>query len=123
MRRRSDSRRALDDFERMYRGLGVSRRYARRALQELQDHYDDLLDEAVAAGLNEADAAEDARARLGNASLIAEATMTHENLITCQEHPLANGGGVLRWGVSACLGATITAGMLLFMHAAIVVTP
>lgn len=107
----------------MYRTLGVSRRYARRALRELQDHYDDLLDEAIAAGLDEADAAQDAHARLGNASLIAEATMTRENLITCQALSLANGGGVLRWGVSACLGATITAGLLLFMHAAIVVTP
>ena len=123
MRKRSDNRQALDDFERMYRRLGVSRRYARRALRELQDHYDDLLDEAIAAGLGEADAAEDARARLGNVNLIAEVTMTRENLITCQGPPLANGGGVLRWGVSACLGATITAGMLLFMHAAIVVAP
>ncbi|MEM9057306.1 MAG: hypothetical protein AAGD86_07510 [Pseudomonadota bacterium] len=115
--------RALDAFARMYGRLGVSEHYAARALRELEEHLDDLVDEAKAAGLEGAMAEADALARLGTPQALADATEAQVCFDRWTSAPLMPLGAgcepVLRWGVSAGLGAAVTSALLFGMHTAI----
>jgi hypothetical protein len=55
---------------------------ARRAITEFQDHYFDLHEEALNAGLEPAEAAADAAIRFGNVSCIADEYLQCEELTT-----------------------------------------
>jgi hypothetical protein len=60
---------------------GVAPFYARRTVNELADHYDDLENDALSAGLAPGDAADVARAQLGCAEAIATAILTRRELL------------------------------------------
>lgn len=59
---------------------GVSRVYVERTLLELHDHYEDLEQAAIAAGLSSAEAARAAREQLGDESAIAAAVLARPEL-------------------------------------------
>lgn len=125
---------------------GVSPKVVRRIVIELQDHYDDLIDEAVANGVPLSQAREAADARIGDPGVIAERILeTPELRSWIYRYPriarvylpiayalllpaapvfagMANPGVVMRWSAALMLSAGVTAAMLLSMQLAIVLT-
>ena len=125
---------------------GVAPKHVRRIVTELNDHFDDLVDEALADGASETEAAETAAARIGEPSCIADRILETPELRTwIYRYPrvariylpvayalllpaapvfagLANPGVVMRWGAALMLSAGVTAAMLLSMQLAIVLT-
>lgn len=125
---------------------GVSPKHVRRIVIELQDHYDDLVEERLADGATRAEASEVATARLGDTGQIAERMLGAPELRTwVYRYPgiarvylpiaytlllpaapvfagIANPGVVMRWGMALMLSAGVTAAMLLSMQLAIVLT-
>jgi len=82
---------------------GVSPFYARRTVNELEDHYEDLECDALAAGLAPSDAAEVARVQLGCAEAIAAAVLAHRELLDFDH----------RWPrVAGCLKSAAAVGAL-----------
>src|SRR5688572_24957535 len=51
---------------------GFSRTYANRTARELQEHWEEIVEERVADGVSEGEAIEEASRRLGSAETIAE---------------------------------------------------
>ena len=135
---RAFSRRLLDS--------GVSPKVVSRIVIELQDHYDDLIDEAIANGEPLSQAREAAVARIGDPGMIAEQILeTPELRSWIYRYPriarvylpiayalllpaapvfagMANPGVVMRWSAALMLSAGVTAAMLLSMQLAIVLT-
>ena len=125
---------------------GVSPKVVSRIVIELQDHYDDLIDEAIANGEPLSQAREAAVARIGDPGMIAEQIFeTPELRSWIYRYPriarvylpiayalllpaapvfagMANPGVVMRWSAALMLSAGVTAAMLLSMQLAIVLT-
>jgi hypothetical protein len=82
---------------------GVDTLYVERTIAELREHYLDLRDEGVAAGLSAEEAASSARATLGADSLIAAAVLARPELKSFS----------MRWPrVAHCLHSAATIGAL-----------
>ncbi len=130
-------------FERLKRALldgGVAGRYVQRTVLELQDHYTDIENEALAAGLSAHDAARQARAALGSEKSIAAVVIAHTELrdwthrwpraaryartavllIVLPVVPVLycayRGPSIARWSISASLALLLTGGLLLGMQ-------
>jgi hypothetical protein len=120
---------------------GISTDCIERMLDELRDHYVDLLDEARTLGLDAEAAVSYARARLGtDADLGRAATCQAALLSWSARHPLAAACGrslayaaalpavpvlycahrgpcIARWGASISLGTLMTGSLLLGLYA------
>ena len=125
---------------------GVAPRHVRRIVAELDDHYSDLMTEALARGDSQASARDFALCRIGDQSAIAERMLEDAAFKTwVYRYPrvarvylpvayalllpaaplfagFANPGVVARWGAALMLSAGITALMFLSMQLAIVLT-
>ena len=125
---------------------GVSPRYVRRIVQELEDHLDDLRAEALAGGMGEEEAITVSLARLGSQEDIAGRMLSNVELKAwIYRYPrlarlylpvayalmlpaapvfagIANPGKIMRWGAALMMSAGVTAAMLLCMQLAIVLT-
>ena len=137
------------DFDRFRASLlrsGVAPRNVRRAVLELGDHYDDLVDEAIASGLDRSDAEQRARAELGDLDVIAADIAARQELRSwARHHPklavaiyplacvavlpvapliagVANAPVLARWAGCAVLGGLVTATMLLVLQLVITLT-
>jgi hypothetical protein len=117
-------------------GSGVAPLYVERTILELGEHYADLENAALAAGLPAAEAAHVARAALGNERAIAAAVLAHPELLTFSTrwprvahclHSAAAVGAIpglpilfclehrpelARWSVALGLATTLMSGML-----------
>ena len=126
--------------------LGVASRHVKRASAELQDHYEDLLDEALINRIDRATAEQRATAALGDLGAIALDISSRPELsswafrypkIAIVAYPLmciavmpavpviagvANAPMLARWGASLLFGAAATAALLLFMQLSITLT-
>jgi len=123
---------------------GMSLRYVRRAIRELEDHREDLLAEAAERGVSGAQARKFATERIGDQAVIARHMVDEVGrrswasryprlaciclpVACCLLLPLAlvTGHGshsqaLMRWGTAMMLSAAVTALMLLSMRLAIV---
>lgn len=134
------------DFRSHLLRAGVAPRNVRRAVMELTDHYDDLVDDAVTAGLRRTDAERRARRELGDLeSIAAEIAARPELRSWAWQHPrlallfypiacvavlpavpliagVANAPAVARWAGGVLLGGFVTAAMLLVLQLVITLT-
>ena len=118
---------------------GVAHLFVTRTLAELQDHYEDLENEALHAGCSEVEAATEARARLGEGSVLADEILKRPELkswafrwpwvpavlrqlvilMSLATVPVAvivgRGPVIVRWCVSTGLAVLLTGAMLLLM--------
>jgi len=125
---------------------GISPVHIRRITDELSDHLEDLRFEALANGATVKDAHEEAKFRLGDQAEIADRILARTELKSWPyRHPhvariyyplayvvlltatpvfvgMANSTKLARWGVALMLSGAVTAGMLLCMQLAIVLT-
>ena len=125
---------------------GVAPRYVRRAVQELRDHREDLVDEAVAFGASREDAERRAHEELGDLATIANEMAARPELRSwAWRHPrlalvfyplacaallpavpliagVANAPAVARWAGGVVFGGLVTATMLLVMQLVITLT-
>ena len=125
---------------------GVAPRNVRRAVVELSDHFDDLVDDAVAAGMSPVDAELRARRDLGELETIAAGIAARPELrswswryprLALLLYPLAcvavlpavpliasvaNAPAVARWTGGVLLGGLVTATMLLVLQLVITLT-
>ncbi len=99
-----------------------------RTIDELMDHYQDIHDEALAAGLSPAEARDEAAQRVGELNTLAEHFLVHNEL--CDWPVLAGIGHhdyvaesalFRRWCSAVCCSAIATGGLLLVLHLIIVV--
>lgn len=119
---------------------GIARRYVERTLLELREHYTDVEQDALASGVSRAEAAERARAALGDEHILADAVLAHPELrdwrrdwprtAACIDSitliavlpvaPVAycayRGTSIARWSVSASLATLMTAALLLALR-------
>jgi hypothetical protein len=119
---------------------GVAPRYVQRTILELEDHYADIANEAIAAGLSAADAAAEARAALGSEESIARAVIARTELrdwvhrwpraahcvktavllVLLPVVPVVycahRGPSIVRWSISASLALFATSALLLGMQ-------
>ncbi len=119
---------------------GVASRYVQRTVLELQDHYTDIENEAIAAGLSAHDAAAQARAALGSDKTIASVVIAHTELqdwahrwpraaryaraavllIVLPVVPVLycayRGSSIARWSLSASLALLVTGSLLFGMQ-------
>ncbi len=126
--------------------LGVAPRNVRRVVLELTDHYDDLVDDAVAAGMPSADAERQAHKELGDLGMIATEIAARPELRGwAWQHPrlalvfypiacvavlpavpliagVAHAPAVARWAGGVLLGGLVTATMLLVLQLVITLT-
>lgn len=136
----------LGEFRRELLQSGVALRTVRRAAMELADHYDDLVDDAIARGMSRADAELQAYADLGDLRTIAAEMAARPELRSwARQHPrlalvfyplacmavlpavpliagVANAPAVARWAGGVLLGGLVTATMLLVMQLVITLT-
>lgn len=125
---------------------GVAPRNVRRAVMELTDHYDDLVDDAVATGMTPVDAELQACKELGDLEMIAAEIAARPELRGwAWQHPrlalvvyplaciavlpavpliasVAHAPTVVRWASGVLLGGVVTATMLLAMQLVITLT-
>jgi hypothetical protein len=131
------------DFDALRTSLlrsGVALRNVRRAVAELSDHYDDLVDEAIAAGVDRVDAEERAHRELGDLNRIAAEIAARPELRSwAWHHPrlavilypiacvavlpavpliagISNAPAVGRWLTCALLSGLVTATMMLVLQ-------
>lgn len=122
---------------------GVSRLHAHRSVDELRDHYDDLVDEAVDMGASSRQARRMAAEKLGHSDdFVAEMAARRELKTWAFRYPqvavvfyplaclavlpavpvvagIAHRTVLMRWGVSLLGAALVTACMMLFMQLSI----
>jgi hypothetical protein len=122
---------------------GVAPRHVRRTVVELEDHFDDLVEQGMDSGLDRLAALESARTALGDLDDIANAVRAQPELrswafryprIAAFVYPLtcvallpaapvfvgfAHADLIVRWIVCLLLSALITTGMFLFLQIAI----
>ena len=137
------------DFDALRAGLlrsGVAPRNVRRVVLELGEHYDDLVDEAVAAGMDRTDAEHQARRELGDLDRIAAEIAARPELRGwAWHHPwlalivypvaclavlpavpliagVAHAPALARWVGCAIVSGLVTATMLLVMQLVITLT-
>ena len=124
------------------RVAGFSRRQIQRTVDELQDHFLDIVSEAMEAGKSSREAAVEAKERLGSDKQIANAILAIPELrswasrhadilrpvqllvlaplmpiIVCFE----SGETISRWIAAACISALITASMFLSIQILIMI--
>lgn len=123
---------------------GIAPAHAERTVNELRDHYHDLLDEAVDAGMSRNDAAARACEKLGEMDVLLAEMQSHTELkswafrhprIALVLYPLGclamlpalplvagarHAPDVARWGTSLLLAGLFTATMLLVLQLSIV---
>lgn len=123
---------------------GISPRRAHRAVNELRDHYDDLVDAALHSGASNRQASTTAIQQLGSCDEFIAAMLSRPDLKTWAFryprfalliYPLAclavlpaapvlvgvaHGAIIARWGASLLLAGVVTATMLLMMQLSIV---
>ena len=123
---------------------GIKPRHAYRAVNELRDHYDDLLDAAVDEGATSRQARSRAARELGKSDDFVAEMASHPELkswafrfprVAVIVYPLAclavlpgipvfvglaHRTAVMRWGTSLIGGGLITAGMLLILQLSII---
>ncbi len=123
---------------------GITPRHAHRTVNELRDHYDDLVDAAVDAGANSKAARSQAASRLGEMDdFVAEMAARRELKTWSFRHPrlavvvyplaclavlpavpvfagIAHRAALLRWGTSLLGAGLVTALMLLVMQLSII---
>ena len=131
------------DFAELHEQLlehGIRPDCARRATFELQDHYDDIVEERIASGTSEEDARRDAAAALGTVeTLVAGMTARRELKTWIYQFPLvaivfyrlaclvalpatpvlagiAHAPVIARWGLSLVAAGVLTATLLLTMQ-------
>jgi hypothetical protein len=124
-------------------GWGISPRQVRRTISELDGHFDDLVDDAIAKGVDTAAAQQIALDALGDLQHVSAAMKSRPELrswayrfphiamivypLTCialiPALPIAVGVAhasyLARWGFCMLLGALITASMFLLLHLSI----
>ena len=84
------------EFEEYLRRSGVSPHYVNRAIEELQDHYADLVEEARASGKDIQQSRQEAQERLGCLGSIAEEILSHPEVMSWgHRHPLMSSGAQL----------------------------
>lgn len=122
---------------------GIPPRHVRRTVAELEDHYRDLVDEAVDNGVSLEEAHKQAAARLGDMDDIIAGMLACPDLrgwayrhprIAVVFYPVAclfalpavpviagvsNAPLLARWGASLCLAGLVTATMLLLLQLSI----
>ena len=135
------------DFARVKNRLlccGIAPRHANRTVGELQDHYHDLLEEAVGEGVSIDDARTRADTQLGEMEvLVAEMESRRELKSWAFRHPhtalvlyplgciamlpvvpiiagVERATDIARWGTSLLLAGVVTASMLLILQLSIV---
>lgn len=125
---------------------GIAPRHVRRIVSELEDHLEDLRDEARMLGQTAEEASRYAICRIGDQKAIAERMLDAPELRTwIYRYPrvarlylpvayvlllpaapliagFANPGIVFRWGAALMLSAAVTAAMFLSMQLAIALT-
>ena len=136
----------MPQFERLNRLLrerGIARRCALRMVAELQDHYEDLLDEFLESGVEPAAARALAREMIGsNQAIAAAAAQQIELLQWSQRYPRMSAisqsvlcvaawpaapfyycahqrHSIARWGVSISAASVVTATMLLGLYSVV----
>jgi len=134
------------DFKALHKELlrqGIAPRHAKRATGEMQDHYEDLVDEFRSGGRADSDARRDAALAFGKMDdLIAEMSARRElktwafryPRIAIVFYPLAclailpaapvvagveNASAVARWGASLLFAGLFTTGLLLVLQLSI----
>lgn len=136
----------LGEFRRELLQSGVAPRTVQRTAMELADHYDDLVDDAIARGMSRADAERQAHTDLGDLQTIAAEMAARPELRSwAWQHPrlalvfyplacmavlpavpliagVANAPAVARWTGGVLLGGLVTATMLLVMQLVITLT-
>ena len=122
---------------------GIAPRHVRRTLDELQDHYDDVVEQELAEGADRLMACRTALERIGPIDDIVTAVRDRPELqswafrfprLAAMLYPLtfvallpaapvfigfANAGLVVRWMTCLLLSALVTAGLFLFLQLAI----
>jgi hypothetical protein len=125
---------------------GVAPVYVRRTLLELGEHYEDLESDALAAGLSRDEAADVARAMLGNEQTIASVILAHPELrawshrwprtalclrvavvvATLPEAPVTfcvdRSPAIARWGSAAGLAMLLVGSLLAYLNSLIVLS-
>jgi hypothetical protein len=136
----------FDAFRGSLLRLGVASSNVDRAVLELGDHLDDLVEDAIAAGMSRREAEERARDELGDLDRIASEMAARPELRSwARQHPrlalvcyplacvavlpavpliagLANASALARWAGCAILGGLVTATMLLVLQLLITLT-
>ena len=126
------------------RRLGIAPGHAHRAVDELRDHYADLVEDAVDAGASCSDARSLAAERLGAVDdFVAEMTSRRELKTWPYRYPhlavvvfplgclvmlpaipvfagIANAATLARWGLSLLVAGLVTAAMMLVMWSSII---
>lgn len=135
--------RDLDTFAEQLRSRGVAPRYVRRAVAEVADHIDDLVDDAQRQGQSRVQAETYARRQIGDLATIADEIAERPELLAwtsrypriasiclplmyCLLLPtapifagVARAPLIARWGASAMLGAAMTAMTFLVLQVSI----
>lgn len=133
----------IRDLQRHLLRSGVSTRYARRTATELNEHFDDLMQEAIADGLTEHAAVNVSYERLGDLRKIAAEIICRNELKTwVYRYPVAarvllpvaylallpitpvfagvaRAQQIARWGACLMLSAVVTAAMFFAMQVSI----
>ena len=136
----------FEGFRAVLLRTGVAPRNVQRAVLELSEHYDDLVEEAVAGGLARSDAERRARVELGDLDVIAADIVARPELRSwAWHHPklavvvyplacvavlpavplmagIANAPALARWAGCALLSGLVTAVMLLVLQLVITLT-
>jgi len=139
----------MRDFSSLRKQLlrsGIAPRHVRRTIDELEDHYEDLVEQALSDGVSRMEAHSSASERLGQVSDIAMAVQAQPELrswafrfprVAALVYPLtylallpaapvflgyAYASYVVRWVACLFLSALVTAGMFLFLQLAITLT-
>jgi hypothetical protein len=136
----------FDEFQEYLRHSGVARRHVNRIAEELRDHYDDLVDDALGDGVDVARANHHACEALGDLRSIALDMSSRPELSSWAfRHPhlaaiaypllcaalmpavpiiagLAHAPVLARWGASLLFGGIATAAILLAMQLSITLT-
>lgn len=136
----------FEQFARDLRRAGIAEKHVRRAVIELRDHFDDLVEDALHEGNDRADAESCAAQRLGDLDTVGEAISAQTELrswafrwprlaLVC--YPLAcvaalpaapiiagiqNAPLLARWAACLLLGGLATATMLLVLQLSITLT-
>jgi hypothetical protein len=127
-------------------GAGIAPRHVRRTVEELQDHFEDIVEQELEEGADRLTAGRKAHAALGSVDDIVTAVRAHPELrswayrfprIAALVYPLsfvallpaapvfigyANANSVMRWAACLFLSALVTAGLFLFLQLVITLT-
>jgi hypothetical protein len=140
------SRPDLSSLQRRLLRSGVAPGHVRRTVEELDAHFDDLVDAALDSGIDRARAERQASKQLGDIDVIADAACSRPELRSwAADHPrfalvvyplaclavlpavpliagIANASYVARWIACALLSGLVTATMLLVLQLSITLT-